>query len=233
VTSARAFSLRVIVGVCNAHDRAAILAAGLVPPGDVWLMDSVPSMLPLNLCRALQAMSCDTLTDGAVVCFTEADQQLNVCRAHTRFLLSRPASERAHLSGHRAEEDIEGHRAEPGYAVVPLGRDGRRFALANEPLGPALASDVEGWYRPADFLMAYSASFLCTARTLRSVDFRVVPWSETLPRLHGNPELVIEAPAISMFFGGTCYKTRAFGTGEYSLVTVHLSRSGAPRSPPV
>lgn len=237
VESAAAFSRLIVVGVCSDAD-AAVAAEelrGLGPGrGHVWRVDvseGGPRTLPIELCLALQRAGSSPspvfhLGDGAVVCYTEADQQLTVARGHARFLLSRPAEERAFLSGHRLEELLAPDMPVPaGFAGCRL-EDGRRFVLANElppSLGGAGGPSGGAWYRPADWMLGFSASFVCTARTFREIAFRF-PFA---------PDVLIESPSICAFMDGACYKTIACDLGESALLTVHLSGAhnllGAPR----
>lgn len=224
VRTTRRFSRLVVIGICNPYDRPAAIRAIERTEAEggacvVWTIEKAvdPMMLPIWLCRRLQEHCERELTDGAVVCYNEADQLLNVSPAHTRFLLSRPPEERASLTGHRIEEILLGAKPQsPMYEIATIA--GRRFKLANEPLGEPRPDDVDGWYRQPDFMMAYSACFVCTARTLCAVVFVPIFW----------PEVLIETPQIIMVRGGTPWKTRRLtACGEETFATVHLSGSTA------
>ena len=238
------FSERTVVGVCTAHDRDTVV--GLVGERNCIYADglAVPWDLPLELCTVLQASMRSGTSDlwgpacgrtPKIVYYTEADQVTNVTYNHVEFVLGRPAEEHAYLAGHRMDELYVGpsgelHGMSPHGCVRALGR---MWSLPNEPW--PLREGAQGdpscdprYYKPTNFFAGYSASFLCSTDTFANTRFGVI-----LPG--PSPEgLSVEAPSLSLYAGGGCYKSTALeargmdggsehdGIDPEAFVTVHL-----------
>lgn len=230
----RTFAKNIVVGICDDRDRTVVMDAldeGTRSAVQILQVpvNGVPWDLPHLLCKVAQEQI-GILPKDAIVYYTEADQLTYVDGRHVAFL--RQQGPGAYLSGHRIEQTSVLHPESLSYArggteegvgkrgKTKIGFADREWVLANEsaPFPPSTGHSSTSsvnlpCYLPANWIKAYSASFLCTVETFtQHARFAIVR--------PGKPPagLSLEAPSLSMYESCRCFKTQAV----HDLMTIHL-----------
>lgn len=195
------FSKHVHVGVCNRKDEDTVrtmLSGSCVDRVHVHMLPVSPMQLPLSLCKHMQSQSFD---NNIIMYFTEADQATMITRKHVDIVNSYP---NLYLSGHRLEEVFKDRNP---YNKAQVDAFGTKWILYNgTPKPPCVLLLGDLYYRPSDSFNAYSAAFLCTFETMKTVSFEVID---------GMP---LESASFSMYKNAQCYKS----CDPLGFITIHI-----------